>query len=464
MRSKINGKLFFIFIVILMLTQVLPTVPVGNSYIGKSLLRKRADHSKSDPQKPNIPDGAELILQKNRRPRNDGRNFKRNYKANVINDIKLGAGARVLYTGNSKVLKSGNFGIQIKLLSGVDKNDIGKLAWIYYKKHERIITVDPVGSEDPIEEQHPKEILLNKANVVVAKDLPEEIEMTPDYVKKETSLASPVEIFTAIEEAQSQVGAVGEINPTSSCESGKCGEGIDAGQSNLKEVSSIDALLHLANLSDKVRNNIKSARIPEIPLLRALQFYNDNKEKRKLSDKYLVVADLTQSSNKKRMYQVDLETGEVKKYTTSHGRGYSNAKGCAHVFGNRPNSFLSSGGGFVTGRIRDFKGKHNGALSLYGVEESNSNAYGRGVILHGASYVDDDQAGRTLGCLSIANKYANSFIKSLQGYGNSNKNAEKGTAIYIYPGPDDLRRKGAYWDSSCKEKLEARNRDPRWVP
>jgi hypothetical protein len=103
-------------------------------------------------------------------------------------------------------------------------------------------------------------------------------------------------------------------------------------------------------------------------------------------------------------------------------------------------------------------------VSLHGIEKGkNNNVYGRGILLHRGSNVDDKRAGRTLGCLTIANKYADEFIDSLQAYRDSNSHGENGSAIYVYLDRDDILDANSYWDVSCKINLDKRGRQSRWV-
>jgi hypothetical protein len=405
-----------------------------------------------------LKEGDVLKLTKaNRYARSNADSFSRHNKKNVIKEIqKLPAGSKVRYTGVPRRLKNGNYGIQVELLSGVKEEYKGKLVWIYYKKHERTIELDPT-------EQNSNKSPINEADITDIEDFIRVDESYEEFIGQDHAGDTSVEdVSNGVELVAETLNKVGIDTSTNNCRSKDCKVETDAEQANSNTDSEITKEITAAIESETARDNLLNSGIPQLPLLRALQFYNANKDKRNLQDKYLIVADLTQSSNKKRMYKIDLETGKVIKYTTSHGRGYSNAYDCAHAFGNRSNSYLSAGGGYVTGPERKFKG--HGALSLHGVEEGlNDKAYKRGILLHRGSYVSDNQAGRTLGCLTIANKYADDFIDSLQGFGSNKGHIEKGAAIYIYPARDDLRNKNSYWDPSCQAKLNSRDRVPRWV-
>jgi hypothetical protein len=144
--------------------------------------------------------------------------------------------------------------------------------------------------------------------------------------------------------------------------------------------------------------------------------------------RYLTVIDYGKPSNYKRMYLLDLKTGRVEKFLVSHGRN----SGCAYAtdFSNRPESFKSCRGFFVTGR--KYSGKHGIALQLYGLEKGvNDNAFRRGIVIHGAEYVsmraimlNRGRLGRSLGCPAISTAAAEAVIDRIKN----------GSLVYIHSG------------------------------
>ncbi len=142
--------------------------------------------------------------------------------------------------------------------------------------------------------------------------------------------------------------------------------------------------------------------------------------------RYLTVIDFTKPSSKKRMYLVDLKTGKVEKYLVSHGKNSGWAY--ATAFSNRPESFQSCRGFFVTGR--KYYGKHGVELQLVGLEKGiNDNALKRGIVMHGADYVsmrsvvlNGGRLGRSLGCPAIPTAVAGSVINRIKG----------GSLLYIH--------------------------------
>jgi hypothetical protein len=395
--------------------------------------------------------------------RKNGVNFRRHYKKNRAfgRDSELPLGSKLRYTGKWKPLKSGNFGIQVELLSGVEPDLIGKRVWIHYRNHKpKIAEVDD--SKD--------QSVFNDADVTDAEDFIDQTEDPNEFFK----LHKPGEDSVALKNSLNGLDETLNLQRVLGDRNNHCGTATCI-QANERLPFSNDELnkqMDEAKLSRAAQQKILESGIPQTPLLRALQYFNSHKEDKKINLNRLIVADLTQSASKKRLYKIDLHTGQVLKFTTSHGRGYSNSKTCAHAFGNRSNSYLSSGGAYLTGKMRSFKGEH--ALTLIGAEKGkNNNAYSRGILFHRASYVSDSHAGRTLGCLSIADKYAEKFITEIQGFdGSSSKRdrqlgrvhrSEDHTEIYVYPDSDDMQDPNGYWDSQCRSELKKRGRQPLWI-
>jgi hypothetical protein len=144
--------------------------------------------------------------------------------------------------------------------------------------------------------------------------------------------------------------------------------------------------------------------------------------------RYLTIIDYSKPSNVKRLYLIDIKRGRVEKFLVSHGRNSGWAY--ATAFSNRPKSFKSCRGFFVTGR--KYHGKHGIALQLYGLDKGvNDNALRRGIVLHGANYVsmrsvtlNRGRLGRSLGCPALSAGVAESVINRIKG----------GSLVYIHAG------------------------------
>jgi len=144
------------------------------------------------------------------------------------------------------------------------------------------------------------------------------------------------------------------------------------------------------------------------------------------NDSVISIIDFSQSSDKKRLYVLDLKNYKVL-YNTLVAHGRNTGKLWAQAFSNRPSSLKSSIGFYVTGHPYD--GSNGYSLKLEGLERGfNNNAERRGIVLHGAGYVCDsyinDQGfiGRSEGCPAVPRELANDIINSIKD----------GSCLFIY--------------------------------
>ena len=121
---------------------------------------------------------------------------------------------------------------------------------------------------------------------------------------------------------------------------------------------------------------------------------------------YLV--DFTKFSGDERLYEVDLEGGEITLMRTCHGRGSDpDHSGYARTFSNTPESYKSSVGAFATAGA-SWGSQQGPNVLLDGLEYTNNNARERAIIIHGADYADpaflarEGKLGRSYGCFSVA--------------------------------------------------------------
>lgn len=128
------------------------------------------------------------------------------------------------------------------------------------------------------------------------------------------------------------------------------------------------------------------------------------------NSQYLTIVDLSQSSRKKRFYIIDMKKDELVWNTyVAHGRNSGVDE--ANNFSNAFNSNESSLGFYITKDT--YIGKHGLSLRISGQEEGfNNNAEARGIVVHGAPYVNagrasSDYMGRSQGCPALPeNEYA----------------------------------------------------------
>jgi hypothetical protein len=133
----------------------------------------------------------------------------------------------------------------------------------------------------------------------------------------------------------------------------------------------------------------------------------------------LSIADLSQSSNSKRLYVIDMVNKKIL-FNTYVAHGRRSGEEFAHSFSNRANSYQSSLGFYLTENT--YQGKHGLSMKLRGIEDGiNDNAEHRGIVVHGASYVRESfikqtgRLGRSQGCPAVPKELCEPIINSIKG-------------------------------------------------
>ncbi|WP_158276089.1 murein L,D-transpeptidase catalytic domain family protein [Brumimicrobium oceani] len=140
----------------------------------------------------------------------------------------------------------------------------------------------------------------------------------------------------------------------------------------------------------------------------------------------LTIVDFTQHSSQERMYIIDVESFQlIKKSLCSHGKNTGIAM--ATKFSNTNGSLQSSLGFFLTAET--YSGKFDYAMRLDGLENSNSRARERGIVVHGANYATPEflarnggVLGRSYGCPALPKDEATELIDVIK----------EGTCFFIY--------------------------------
>jgi hypothetical protein len=156
-----------------------------------------------------------------------------------------------------------------------------------------------------------------------------------------------------------------------------------------------------------------------------------NTEGRLNNPNIVTIADYSQSSNKKRLYVIDLKNRKLLFNTyVAHGRNTGDEY--ARSFSNKEGSLKSSLGFYITEKA--IVGSHTGyALMINGVEKGfNDHAEKRAIIIHGADYATENfikkygHLGRSFGCPALPPDLNKPIIDSIKG----------GTCLFIY-NPDN---------------------------
>jgi len=129
------------------------------------------------------------------------------------------------------------------------------------------------------------------------------------------------------------------------------------------------------------------------------------------NDRYMIVIDYRRHSSEPRFFLVDMETMTADGYLVSHGQGSDpDHDGIADTFSNISGSKMSSLGTFVTAET--YYGKHGLSLRLDGLDDANSLARDRAIVIHGADYVfpGGTKIGRSWGCPALEQAVAADLI------------------------------------------------------
>jgi hypothetical protein len=164
----------------------------------------------------------------------------------------------------------------------------------------------------------------------------------------------------------------------------------------------------------------------------ALKGFRELENKKKLQNSSIItIIDYSQSSNKKRLYVVDL----VKKmllFNTYVAHGRNTGEEYAQHFSNETGSLKSSLGFYIT-ENPSVGSKVGPSLIIKGVEKGfNDNALQREIIMHGAAYATEafirknGRLGRSFGCPSVPPEMIRPISETIKG----------GTCLFIYS-PDN---------------------------
>lgn len=136
------------------------------------------------------------------------------------------------------------------------------------------------------------------------------------------------------------------------------------------------------------------------------------------NDEILSIVDFSLPSSAKRLFVLDLKNDKIL-YNTYVAHGRNSGKEYARKFSNRPSSFKSSLGFYITQGT--YIGEHGFSLRLEGEEEGiNDNALSRAIVIHSADYVNkkliqsQGYIGRSLGCPALPRQVYKPIIQKIK--------------------------------------------------
>lgn len=149
-------------------------------------------------------------------------------------------------------------------------------------------------------------------------------------------------------------------------------------------------------------------------------------EGRLLNDSIISIVDFSRPSSEKRLFILDIKNYKVL-FNTLVAHGRNSGREFASYFSNQHSSNMSSPGFYITGGT--YAGKNGYSLKLEGIERGiNDNAFERGIVVHGADYVNESfvdaqgYIGRSQGCPAVPSRLSSSVINSIKN----------GSCLFIY--------------------------------
>ena len=152
----------------------------------------------------------------------------------------------------------------------------------------------------------------------------------------------------------------------------------------------------------------------------------------------VTIIDYELPSSERRLWVIDLAQAQLLFHEfTTHGQGSDrNHDGKMDSASNRSGSHQSNVGLLVTDET--YTGRHGKSLKMRGMEKGfNDNAYDRSIVVHSASYADDEyiarhgKAGRSHGCPALDPDVSGRIIDTIKN----------GKLLFAYyPDPDWVSR------------------------
>lgn len=132
------------------------------------------------------------------------------------------------------------------------------------------------------------------------------------------------------------------------------------------------------------------------------------------------VADYARPSTLPRLHFANLENGTLRSFYVAHGRGSDpEHSGFLHSFSNAPGSEATSRGAYLTAEW--YNGKYGTSIRLMGLDQDNSNALDRAIVMHPAWYADpamiakQGKLGRSEGCFAMSPEQFSEALWHLSG-------------------------------------------------
>jgi hypothetical protein len=146
------------------------------------------------------------------------------------------------------------------------------------------------------------------------------------------------------------------------------------------------------------------------------------------STKYCFLVDMSLPSGRNRFFVYDLEKGSIVSSALA-AHGSCNQTFSSHPrFSNARDCGCTSLGKYKVGEF--YRGQYGKSFRLYGLDQSNSNAFKRGVVIHGHDCVPDEEIYprvlcNSFGCVMISNDFFEKLSAIIQ-------KSDKPIVLWVY--------------------------------
>ncbi len=151
--------------------------------------------------------------------------------------------------------------------------------------------------------------------------------------------------------------------------------------------------------------------------------------KNNFNNSFCFLVDMKQASGKKRFFIYDLKNDSIiQSGLVTHGYGMNTSNG-GITYSNEAGSYCTSPGKYKTGKA--YYGKFGLSYKLHGLENTNSNALKRFVVLHAHPCVPDDEVAPQKICMSQGCPTVSpAFLQQLKPYID---HSDKPVLLWILP-------------------------------
>lgn len=182
-------------------------------------------------------------------------------------------------------------------------------------------------------------------------------------------------------------------------------------------IAEIDVDANLNDLETTLRSLAKAHGLSEA--MGALLEFRSSSDPSNVS-RYWGIVNFDLFSAQPRLSVFDVRNRSVQSFLCAHGKGSDSGNtGYAKIFSNTKGSNCTSLGVYRCGEIYRSEKHRSLSMRLDGLQDTNSRARSRAIVVHGADYVSDawvkkyGHIGRSDGCLAVDYRYVTDVVEAL---------------------------------------------------